>query len=467
MMLMLMSSFSPLDDPNYSQYPNSSSNCQRQRQDQDQLQQQRQPQLMLMSSFSPLDDPNYSQYPNSSSNCQRQRQDQLQKQRQPQEDNTNTPFPSSLLPHSGTTATEKGGSSNHKNTTNTTIGVTWKTSSATTATVADTATTTAAASPAASSGLGYGYHCAKPKSLFPWKLRQLINDAMVEGNAGIVSWLPDGTGFKVYEPELFASQILKRYFRQRHFRSFTRQLYHYGFERVHTGPNRGAFYHEMFHRDNESLCLSMGHKHRGSAGAAAIKDSRQQLLGSNPSPRHSSSSLTHCHLPPPPPPQMTTKNSTHNRTRDEYSNPIPMPVMQQDHIAAPAFHNSVSLSTQIYPIVHSSPSVARGVKGGNGKWNGAEDVQMTMDCFTQSQQQLMLIQKQQPRQYYQSQSPQQPQNPFILNNNNNNNTDSELTPDCIDALLMSLQDTPYESQPTMHTPQEGASRPDGKKRKQS
>eukprot|EP00529_Nitzschia_sp_RCC80_P023266 CAMPEP_0113470386 /NCGR_PEP_ID=MMETSP0014_2-20120614/16414_1 /TAXON_ID=2857 /ORGANISM="Nitzschia sp." /LENGTH=458 /DNA_ID=CAMNT_0000362945 /DNA_START=294 /DNA_END=1670 /DNA_ORIENTATION=- /assembly_acc=CAM_ASM_000159 len=429
--------------------------------------------LMLMSSFSPLDDPNDSQYPNSRSNRQRQRQDQdlLQQQKQPQEDNdNNTPFPSSFLPHSGTTATEKGGSSNHTNTTNATTGVTWKTSSATTtATTAVTAATTTAAasssssSPAAGSGLGYGYHCAKPKSLFPWKLRQLINDAMVEGNAGIVSWLPDGTGFKVYEPELFASQILKRYFRQSHFRSFTRQLYHYGFERVQTGPNRGAFYHAMFQRDNESLCLSMGHKHRGSASAAVIKDNRQQLLGSNPS-HHSSSTLTHCHLPPPPSPQMTRKNFTHNRifgTRDGYSNPISMPVMQQDHIAAPAFHNSVSLSTQIYPIVHSSPNVARGVQGGNGKGNGAEGVQMMMDCFTQSQQQLMLIQKQQPRQYYQSQSPQQPQNPFILNNNNNNNTDSELTPDCIEALLMSLKDIPNESQPTTHTPQEEASRPDG------
>lgn len=75
-----------------------------------------------------------------------------------------------------------------------------------------------------SSGLGYGYHRAKPKSLFPWKLRQLLNDAVLEGNSGIISWLPDGMAFKVYDPASFASRILKRYFRQSRFRSFTRQV---------------------------------------------------------------------------------------------------------------------------------------------------------------------------------------------------------------------------------------------------
>ena len=196
--------------------------------------------LMLMSSFSPFDDhPNNGsrQHPNigsSNSNSgsnvmNRQHQEQLQQQQQqrlPQEQgyhnnkSSSTSF-SALVSQNlddtyRTTATDKDGSSYHKETTYATTGVTRKISSAT------RSTTTAAS--AASSGLGYGYHCAKPKSLFPWKLRQLINDAMVEGNDHIVSWIPDGTGFKVYEPDLFASNILKRYFRQSHFRSFTRQV---------------------------------------------------------------------------------------------------------------------------------------------------------------------------------------------------------------------------------------------------
>ena len=120
--------------------------------------------------------------------------------------------------------------------------------------------------------------------------------------------------------------------------------------------------------------------------------------------------------------------------------------------------NSVSLSSQIYPIVHYSPNMVRSVKDGNRKGNGAEGAQMTMNCYTQSQQ-LSILQKQQSHLYYQS----QPQNPYDFNNNNNNNTDAELTSDCIEALLMSLKDTPNESQTTMlsRATQEDASRPDG------
>ena len=241
------------------------------------------------------------------------------------------------------------------------------------------------------------------------------------------------------------------------------QLYHYGFERVHAGPHRGAFCHEMFQRDNESLCLSMGHKHRGSASGAAIKDNRRQLLASSDL-LHWPSSSTHSHLPlPPPPPQMMTSNPTQKHffgTRGEYNNnPISIPMIQPSRVAEPSFHNSVSLSTQIYPIVHASPYVAG---DGNGTGNGAESVQqMTMNSFTQPQQQLFL-QKQRPYQSYQSQSLQHPQNPLELNNNNNNITDSELTSDCIEALLMSLKDTPNESQTTTHVPQEEANRSDGK-----
>ena len=237
------------------------------------------------------------------------------------------------------------------------------------------------------------------------------------------------------------------------------QLYHYGFERVHTGPHRGAFCHEMFQRDNESLCLSMGHKHRGSTSAAAIKDNGRQLLGSSNLP-HLSSRSTHGHLPlPPPPPQMMTSAPTPNHvfsTRGKYNiNPISTSMMQPDHVAVPSFHNSVSLSTQIYPIVHSSPKLAR---DGNGTGNETESVQqMMMNSFTQPQQQ-MFLQKQRPNQYYQSQSTQYQQNPLDLFNNNI--PDSELTSDCLEALLISLRDTPNESQTTTHVPQEEANRSD-------
>lgn len=65
---------------------------------------------------------------------------------------------------------------------------------------------------------------ARPRARFPMKLRTVLNDALLENNEHIISWLPHGKAFKVHKPDLFASQIMRRYFRQSHFRSFTRQV---------------------------------------------------------------------------------------------------------------------------------------------------------------------------------------------------------------------------------------------------
>ncbi|KAG7340894.1 HSF-type DNA-binding protein [Nitzschia inconspicua] len=104
----------------------------------------------------------------------------------------------------------------------------------------------------------HSFNCGKShqRARFPMKLRALLDDASMEGNEHIVSWLPHGKSFKVHKPELFASVLMRRYFRQSHFRSFTRQLYHYGFERC----EEGAFSHPQFQRDNASLSLTMGRK---------------------------------------------------------------------------------------------------------------------------------------------------------------------------------------------------------------
>ena len=65
---------------------------------------------------------------------------------------------------------------------------------------------------------------SKHAILFPTKLRCILDDAVTEGNEHIVSWLPDGKAFKIHNPEAFTKIILRRYFRQTMFKSFTRQL---------------------------------------------------------------------------------------------------------------------------------------------------------------------------------------------------------------------------------------------------
>lgn len=151
------------------------------------------------------------------------------------------------------------------------------------------------------------------KVLFPYKLLQVLEEAERDGNTHIVSWLPHGKAFKVHKPEEFTSMIMQKYFRQSHFKSFTRQvspavftinlrrmlrsclstrggaqnntgrkklcctnhvflfvctltlfatcfkktssqLYHYGFGKVDSGCDRGAFHHPHFQRNNIALC---------------------------------------------------------------------------------------------------------------------------------------------------------------------------------------------------------------------
>ena len=92
---------------------------------------------------------------------------------------------------------------------------------------------------------------------FPYKLFQLLEDASEKGNEDIVSWLPHGKAFKVYNQDLFEAQIMKKYFRQSKYRSFVRQLYHYHFGRIDYGADKGAYFHPNFQRSNKSLAIAV------------------------------------------------------------------------------------------------------------------------------------------------------------------------------------------------------------------
>jgi hypothetical protein len=52
-------------------------------------------------------------------------------------------------------------------------------------------------------------------------------------------------------------EIAHKYFRQKFFSSFTRQLNSYGFEKLTSGPDEGAFAHAKFQREKIELCKSI------------------------------------------------------------------------------------------------------------------------------------------------------------------------------------------------------------------
>jgi Heat shock transcription factor len=91
---------------------------------------------------------------------------------------------------------------------------------------------------------------------FPLKLHDMLEH--IELNepelADIVSWQPHGRCFLVHKPKLFAEMVLQRFFQQKKYASFQRQLNLYGFNRITKGPDRGSYYHELFLRGKKFLC---------------------------------------------------------------------------------------------------------------------------------------------------------------------------------------------------------------------
>eukprot|EP00549_Striatella_unipunctata_P013132 CAMPEP_0118710168 /NCGR_PEP_ID=MMETSP0800-20121206/23181_1 /TAXON_ID=210618 ORGANISM="Striatella unipunctata, Strain CCMP2910" /NCGR_SAMPLE_ID=MMETSP0800 /ASSEMBLY_ACC=CAM_ASM_000638 /LENGTH=217 /DNA_ID=CAMNT_0006614219 /DNA_START=104 /DNA_END=757 /DNA_ORIENTATION=+ len=89
---------------------------------------------------------------------------------------------------------------------------------------------------------------------FPMILYYMLMHVSKEGFEEVVSWQPHGRCFVVHKPRKFAEEILPRYFKQRQYPSFQRQLNLYGFSRLSFGRDKGGYYHELFLRGKFFLC---------------------------------------------------------------------------------------------------------------------------------------------------------------------------------------------------------------------
>lgn len=83
---------------------------------------------------------------------------------------------------------------------------------------------------------------ASPDLSFPWRLSTMLTDSEKSpgGFQDIVSWIDDGTTFKVHNRAEFTKRILPTYFRMTKYSSFTRQLHAYSFVCTRKGDSRGG-----------------------------------------------------------------------------------------------------------------------------------------------------------------------------------------------------------------------------------
>jgi hypothetical protein len=89
---------------------------------------------------------------------------------------------------------------------------------------------------------------------FPFKLHRMLEHAKKENFHHIVSWVNDGSAFKVHNSRAFVEKVMPNYFDQTKYESFRRQLNLYGFRRVSRGVERGVITHPSFLEGARSMC---------------------------------------------------------------------------------------------------------------------------------------------------------------------------------------------------------------------
>ena len=113
---------------------------------------------------------------------------------------------------------------------------------------------------------------------FTWKLYEMLENVEKNGQDHIISWVNNGTGFRVHDYDGFVNEIIPIYFKQTKYKSFQRQLYFYNFKRESAASSAAAaggstYSHPKFIRGKKQLCLTMTPKK--STKCSATKKSKK------------------------------------------------------------------------------------------------------------------------------------------------------------------------------------------------
>jgi hypothetical protein len=113
---------------------------------------------------------------------------------------------------------------------------------------------------------------------FPTKLHNMLDhiDEHESELSSIVSWQPHGRCFLVKDIKKFTKDVLPRFFEQKKYPSFQRQLNLYGFNRLTKGPDKGSYYHELFLRSKKVLCRGIQRMKVKGTGSRLASNPKQE-----------------------------------------------------------------------------------------------------------------------------------------------------------------------------------------------
>mmetsp|Transcript_20774 Transcript_20774/g.23267 ORF Transcript_20774/g.23267 Transcript_20774/m.23267 type:complete len:259 (-) Transcript_20774:200-976(-) len=211
---------------------------------------------------------------------------------------------------------------------------------------------------------------------FPRRLYEMLEgesnlaEASPEYNK-IIMWSDSGKAFGILDVQLFASQVLPKYFRTNKFSSFQRNLNLYGFSKVRRGPDADMYAHPTFIRGKQELLCQLL---KCNTPASARRNSSNSSSDGNSTERTASTEGSQVSVSPQPsstPPMYVTLQSA-RAAPVLPSNPVinPFTSLALTGWNQPRPHNQHSLyhQPQAYAAAtnnHATPAIQNSLLGRN------------------------------------------------------------------------------------------------------